>query len=1321
MPAGLAMLGHDVGEDAAAHVEFCRETHETRLSSSNQIIQNAVGHVFVEMAFLTERPHVQLEAFQFNAILVGDVIQDQRGEIRLAGFRTQAGEFRNFHVDVVIALRLRVGKCLQSFAGKGGHCWSPMGVRLECGALYRQPESKIEVRLAHIKLAGFKSFVDPTHIALPGQLVGIVGPNGCGKSNVIDALRWVLGESRASALRGESMQDVIFNGSGNRKAVSRASVELVFDNTLGKVGGQWASYAEISIKRVLQRDGDSNYYINNQNVRRKDITDIFLGTGVGARAYAIIEQGMISRIIEAKPEELRVFLEEAAGVSKYRDRRRETELRLGDTKDNLLRVSDILQELDKQLGHLSEQAEVAKCYRELEARRETTQRLLWLVNKLDAEARRLRFAQHVEKNKNELEAEIARLREVESKLEGARAEHFTLSDALHAKQGGLYERNAEVARLEQLIAFQNEQRNRLGQQIQNGERQIAQQQVQLQGLTTLQIHWQSQQQEAAVREAVCESHAETEAQHLPQAEEAARVAQERFNVLQREQLLIQQQLQLAETQRGHIQGNVQQLESRRSRLMLERDNLPQPNIAAQEQAQLQLIGIQAEYEAQQLQLKDLQEQLPLAETARRDARDVANELERQLGQSEARSNALKQLQSQVDNDKNLKAWLSRHQLENTPRLWQSIRIDTGWEDALEAVLRERINALALPQLEVTAEWGDAPPAKLAVYGTGSSSKNILAVARDLVPLVNYVRSTDSQTATVVEDWLTGVYAVANLSEALKRRGDLAAGVWLVTAEGHLVGAHCVLFHAPDSQVHGILARQREIELLQQEIRLRTDALEQGKQQTAQAEATFRVLESRIGPLRSANSESQQQQHQLQMQILKLTQANERSRERDTQIATELEELSERVHHEQRQLEEVAENMAIRHEQLSALQIEGEHARQQTNSLEMTLREVRVRAQKAQTELQESRFFAKTCADKLADLAQNLSHNATTLVQLEEALQHSRNEQSNLSDGDVQEQLQRALQQRQTQEHALAEARNSLEYATLNLNKLEQERLSCEQKLHPLREKVSEITLKEQEARLHYQQWAELLQGVDESPLLPLIEGAKPGGLQNELTRLSNEIIALGAVNLAALEELHTAQERKTYLDAQAKDLNEAIDTLEDAIRRIDKESRDLLMVTYDEVNRHLSELFPVLFGGGDARLVLTGAEILDSGVQVMAHPPGKKNASIHLLSGGEKALTAIALVFSLFQLNPAPFCVLDEVDAPLDDTNTERLCKLIQKMSEKTQFVYISHNKITMEMAQQLIGVTMQERGVSKVVSVDIEEALRLSEESGGKPSAKQA
>ena len=1168
------------------------------------------------------------------------------------------------------------------------------------------------MRLSHINLAGFKSFVDPTHISLPGQIVGIVGPNGCGKSNVIDALRWVLGESKASALRGESMQDVIFNGSGNRKPVARASVELVFDNSLGKAMGQWSSYAEIAIKRVLKRDGESSYFINNQHVRRKDVTDIFLGTGLGARAYAIIEQGMISRIIEAKPEELRVFLEEAAGVSKYRDRRRETELRIGDTRENLLRVSDILHELDKQLVHLGEQAEVAKRYRELQSRHDTTQRLLWMLNKQEAAARRTRFAQSVEKTKNELESETASLREVESMLESARSEHYSLADTLHVKQGELYAVNAEVSRLEQQLSFLSEQRNRLEQQLNNSGRQIEVQRTQIQGTQSLLVHWQEQQQEAGLRTAEREGQAEMEAQKLPQAEEIARTAHERYNEVQREQMQLQQQLQLAETQRTHIQRNLQQLEARKSRLQQEKENLPQADTDSLQQAQQQAAEMEAERSEHEQQLAELQEQLPNANELRRSSQQSVQESERQLAQTEARLNALEQLQRQIDQDKNLKSWLAKYKLNNVPHLWQSIRIDAGWEDALEAVLRERLNALAVAHLEETAQWNDAPPAKLAVFaeqGTGTVDASSHA---GFVPLLQYVQCQNAQALPVLKDWLANVYASPDLAQALAQRAGLPAGAWLVTPQGHLVGAHSVLFHAPDSQVHGVLARQREIEVLQQQVLQLAEKLQQSKQQAQQAEQSYFSIESRIAPLRAAVSSLQQQQHAIQMQILKLTQAGERSHERSMQIAHELEELAEHAAGEQGQQEEIAERMEILRENMEAQQARVEQSRQQSLDQESALRQQREHMQKAQHDLQEARFFAKTCAEKISDLARNLQHGNVSLSQLEESLLNARTELAQISDSDAQQQLQETLQQKQLREQALAEARNVLEHATLTLNKLEQERMSCEQKLHPLREKVGELTLKEQEARLQFEQWAEQLQGVDEEALRPFLEGAKQSGLQTELNRISDDITVLGAVNLAALEELQGAQERKIYLDAQAKDLNDAMETLEEAIRRIDKESRDLLMATYDQVNRNLSELFPVLFGGGDARLVLTGEEILDSGVQVMAHPPGKKNASIHLLSGGEKALTAISLVFSLFQLNPAPFCLLDEVDAPLDDTNTERLCKLIKKMAMNTQFVFISHNKITMELAQQLVGVTMQERGVSKVVSVDMEEALRMNDNS---------
>ncbi len=1168
------------------------------------------------------------------------------------------------------------------------------------------------MRLSQIKLSGFKSFVDPTHIALPGQIVGVVGPNGCGKSNVIDALRWVLGESKASALRGETMQDVIFNGSSKRKPVSRASVELIFDNSLGKANGQWSSYAEISIKRVLQRDGDSSFHINNQHVRRKDITDIFLGTGLGGRAYAIIEQGMISRIIEAKPEELRIFLEEAAGVSKYRDRRRETELRIGDTRDNLLRVSDILLELDKQLVHLGAQAEVARHYRALESQRDTTQRLFWLVKKQEAEAQRVKFAHATERTRTELEAETARLRDIESQLETARSAHYQLSDALHAKQGELYTANAEIARLEQHIKHVADQRQRMTQQLANTEKQIEQQQHQRQGVHSLLEHWQRQQEGAGAKVAEAERLEQSEGQNLPQAEEAARIAQERHNELQREQLQLQQQLQLAETQREHLQRNIQQLEARRSRLLLEKDNLPVADSGTLQHTQQQVADLEKERAEQVEKLAHLQEQLPLADTRRGNRRDSLQQQERILAQTEARLHALQQLQLQIDSDKNLNVWLQQHRLDKLPHLWQSIRIESGWEDALEAVLRERLNALALPSLDAAAAWSDAPPAKLAVFAPSGNGHGDSGPA-ELKPLLGYVQCQDMRVLPVLRDWLTHVYAVSDVAQGYALRAHLPAGGWFVTPQGHLIGAHSLLFHAPDSQLHGVLARQREIEKLELELAEQNRNAEYSRQQVAEAEQNYQSIEMQIAPLRTAGNELQQRLHGLQMNILRLNQAHERNVERAAQIEREMQEISDQLGAEQRQQSGVDEQMAVLREQITAFYAQVDEAQRQASARDIALREQRSRAQQAQHALQEARFFAKTCTEKIADLQHNVQQITDALAQLEQNLIQLRADLSVSEDDSAQQQLQAALLVRQSCEQALGEARNILENDTVNLQKLEQERMACEHKLNPLREKLNELTLKEQEARLHYEQWAEQLQDIDEQALLPLLETGnnRPNFLQSELNRLNADIEALGAVNLAALEELQAATERKAYLDAQARDLNEAMATLEDAIRRIDKESRELLMDTYNQVNQHLAEMFPILFAGGEARLVLTGEEILDSGVQVMAQPPGKKNSSIHLLSGGEKALTAIALIFSLFQLNPAPFCLLDEVDAPLDDTNTERLCALITRMSQQTQFVFISHNKITMELAQQLVGVTMQEKGVSKVVEVDIEEAMRLRDE----------
>ena len=1162
-----------------------------------------------------------------------------------------------------------------------------------------------KLRLSQIKLAGFKSFVDPTHIHLPGQIVGVVGPNGCGKSNVIDALRWVLGESKASALRGESMQDVIFNGSSKRKPVARASVELVFDNEMGKAAGQWSSYAQISIKRILQRNGESSYHINNQKVRRRDITDIFLGTGLGARAYAIVEQGMISRIIEAKPEELRVFLEEAAGVSRYRDRRRDTSNRLADTRDNLLRIGDILLEMDKQLAHLTAQAESAQRYHELEKQRTTCQQLFWLLKKQEAEGQRGGYTLRLEKIRTELEAQTALLRETENQLETARSGHFQLSEALHTTQGELYSSNADIARLEQQIEHDRSQRKRLQLQIDNIERQIEGQRAEQQQALSQLEHWQQEQQDALVNLAQAEQNAALEGDILPQAEQAAQNAQSHYNALQREQLQAEQQVQLTQTRHENLLRNISQMQARSARLLQELENLPHSDPEELQLVREELTEQELTHQVCCDQLVQLQGLLPAADAERHQARSALQQQEKQLVQIEARWHALQKMQLQLDSDKNLAGWLQKQGLADSPPLWQAIRITSGWESALEAVLRERLNAI-----QMEAALADCPPGRLALYSTaGDKADNVPSGM--LTPLLNHIDCQDERVRPVLCDWLSRVYAVDDLSAAYQMRVHLPDGGVLVTPEGHLIGTHSVVFHAPDTALHGVLARQREIaqlalesDVLEREVALANGAL-------VRADQHYRAIEAQISPLQRDIHEQKQLQHSLQMQLFKLTQAQEKTRERALQIELEMQELGDLLDIEQEATLEIDRQLAQLTDEAVDFGSRVDEAQQQAVSLDSRLREQRVRAQQLQQARQEAVFFARTCADKINGLNEATLRIAEALMQSAQTAEQLRAELHDNADDTVLQSLQDALQGHQFAQARLSDARVALEAATAGLQTLEQQRMCCEQNLNQLREQLAAFALKEQESRLYAEQWATQLQGVDEVVLLPLLAVAKSSSLQNEISQLASQIDALGAVNLAALEELQTARERKTYLDAQAQDLQEAMDTLEAAIKHIDRESRDLLMDTYNRVNLQLAELFPILFAGGEAKLVLTGEEILDSGVQVMAQPPGKKNSSIHLLSGGEKALTAIALIFSLFQLNPAPFCLLDEVDAPLDDTNTERLCALVRKMSQHTQFVFISHNKIAMEMAQQLIGVTMQEKGVSKVVSVDIEAALRMRDE----------
>lgn len=1167
------------------------------------------------------------------------------------------------------------------------------------------------MRLNSIKLSGFKSFAEPTHFQLPGQLVGVVGPNGCGKSNIMDAVRWVLGESKASELRGESMQDVIFSGSGNRKGASRASVELVFSNEDARAGGQWNQFTEIAVRRVLTRDGTSSYFINNQPVRRRDVQDVFLGTGLGPRAYAIIGQGTISRIIESKPEELRLFLEEAAGVSKYKERRRETENRLKDTRENLTRVEDILRELTSNLEKLEKQAEVATKYRGLQEAGTLKLHQLWFLKHRDAASEQDRVRKEVLEATNALEARTAELRHGEAELETVRQAHYAASDELHSAQGALAEAALEVSRLEERIRYVVEGRQRVEQRlvelkVQNetwAERQ-AQAEEELETIAG-QIAAADEQSE------VLAAQAEEQAGNLPAVEDAVRTAQNRSNEQRTAVSGVQQQIQVLAAESRNIEDQNRQFQQRREKLDTERRQLAVPDLDRLGDLKAQFAVAEEARAVADERLHELTEHVPALDDDRRAKQEQVNADTAKQSDLSARLDALRALQEKVQTEGKLKPWLAKHGLEDMQGLWKKVHIETGWETALESALREKLSALEVGRLETVRAFAlDAPPAKLAFY---SPPQGAIANTHQTLPrLSDLLRLGDAGLKALLNDWLEGVYTAGSIDEAMAARDKLTHGEMIMTREGHAVGQFSVAFYAPDSEQAGMLARAQEIENLERELRAQTLIAEESRGSLVRAEAAYTDASQRLVTARREAGETQTKAHQLQVELLRLSQQAEQTSARRGQLDEELgeidaqlEELHERRATGEARFEELDMQLATTQERHAELE-EGVIA------AERRLADAREQLRSLERQAQEAQFASRALAARRGELqrsletsAQQVQGNAQTEAQLREEL-------GRLTDASAQVGLEAALAVRLDRESALGAKRSEYDDLTLRLRKLDEQRLSHEQSLQPLRDRITKLQLEEQAAQLGGAQYMEQLTAaeVDLAALEQNIteNGVKLYGLQGEIDRIGREINALGAVNLAALDELTSSRERKTFLDAQNADLTEAINTLENAIHKIDLETRDLLMATFNQVNEGFGRMFPSLFGGGNAKLIMTGDEILDAGVQVMAQPPGKKNSTIHLLSGGEKALTAIALVFAIFQLNPAPFCLLDEVDAPLDDANTERYAKLVKTMSSGTQFLFISHNKIAMEMAEQLIGVTMQEQGVSRIVAVDMEAAVGM-------------
>lgn len=1140
----------------------------------------------------------------------------------------------------------------------------------------------------------------------------MVGPNGCGKSNVMESVRWVLGESSAKEMRAEAMDAVIFNGSANRKSISRASVELIFDNSLGAAAGEWSQYAEISVKRVIERDKGSTYYINNMAVRRRDVADLFLGTGLGGRAYAIIGQNTISRIVEAKPEELRVFLEEAAGITKYKERRRETELRLRDTRENLERVEDISRELNKQIIKLEAQAHTTQKYLALQASLKLAEAQWWWLRKRDAVIAYESASREVEQAVNLLEAQIATLRSTELQLEVSRQHHHQTSSELHKVQGAFYEANVEVSQLSLQVKQSEEAKSLLVQQ----KKQLLMQ-FDRSGQQHQQLQSQLVEKEVALvlsEKTVVESAQVLQTLHQSLPEQVAQLQQNQLCSAQAQQALQnkRQQIQLEENNVSFLKRHLEEMSLRLQQLQSELLEWTLPDIQLLQNHQQKLSEQQIALIDEDGLSNKLASQEHAQQQALQQARQSVQQAHRQLHQLEAEYQSLQKLQHSMKKDQQLDPWLKKTGLDSVSRLWQTVQIEPSWQSALESFLGFKLNALLLDNTR-HYEQLPHPQAALAVAvpaETGTESK-ANEHWQNLPSLYSKLLIKQPDVAGVLEHWLAGVYVLDDLEHLSRYQPNLPVGVCLLAKNGDVYHRYSVVFHGRQTQMQGVLERQQQLEALQAEI-------DPAQQLVASTQLISQTIEQDLQLTRQQHQESLQRSKQLtssiyelQLLISRLQQTYDNAIDRQAVLARELSQAELKQASLTEELVQVEVRIAEYLAQLNTLEHAESEALSQVQQAEQRYSKLRDSVQHAEKKHQSQEFERTLLSNSVSDLKQRLAHNEHEVEQLQQQLNETEQALAVSHMSTLKSYLDHALSRQHECEQALSQSRNQLAQQERDMQSLEQRRMQIEQQLHPLRDDVELSRLKQQECRLQVEQCQRALAetALDEQAIQQALSINAQAETQAQLTQnLHQQIEQLGPVNMAAIDELASEVERKNYLDNQLQDLLAASQTLSEAIQKIDRETRGKLRATFDEANRHFNALFQTLFNGGNAKLELLGDEILDTGIQVFAQPFGKKNTTIQLLSGGEKALTAIALVFALFRLNPAPFCLMDEVDAPLDDSNTERFCKLVREMSEKTQFLFVSHNKITMEMSQQLIGVTMQESGVSRIVDVDIDEAIRM-------------
>jgi len=1167
------------------------------------------------------------------------------------------------------------------------------------------------MRLTAIKLAGFKSFVDATTFTAPTNLTGIVGPNGCGKSNIIDAVRWVMGEGSAKVLRGESMADVIFSGSSSRKPVGTASVELIFDNSEGRITGEFAGYNEISVKRIIGRDGVSQYNLNNTRCRRKDVRDLFLGTGLGSKSYSIIEQGMISQVVDAGPEEVRSHLEEAAGISRYKERRRETERRIKHTRENLDRLTDLRDEIASHLNRLKRQANAAERYKKLKIeQRELESNLLalqWSSLQQDAEIGRSGLAVQ----ETAMQEQIAEQRAAEARMEDIHQDQASAGEALNVVQGELYSVGSDIARLEQAIqhdrelqARQKKEYDETSGSLQDMEKHMVLDRAQVEDLTTKLAEVEPALEKAQTEELSADAEMQTAEAEVSSWQESLELHHVKNNELNRK----------ADSQRATVEmldGRMQDAAKRLQNLAGETEGTDTGALSI-EVVELEKQGdvLASQLAEQQKLLEENRNDLQARRQVLRDNTARQHELQGEINRREGRLESLKALQQAARQSGSGVAWLESNGLKSAPRLVEQLDVAEGWEAAAETVLGFWLDSVlvdepkafsaALAQLAA----GNGKDVELSLLGNQSSG--IRASAGSLAEKVT--------APDVITAQLNQVQIADSLEAAFKSVSGKPDGSSAITAEGQWIGPGWVRVAGSQSGQAGMLARKQEIKTLQAEaakLQQQWSALDESNKTErdvlANSEKAINELQQKVNGLHRESADLGSRLNAGRARISDLS-------GRQKQIAEESASLQKRQNDDQEQIGVARKALALLLDEMAGTEKERSALDQQRQSLLERRDVARTRAREVRNLRHELALKTGSRRASLDSLRNSLQRMDTQFSQLQQRYldlseQIAQNEDPEARHRETMDGL---LQTRVEVEQRLTASRVNLQALEEDYRKLDAARQTCLRQVEDIRSSLEKARLQQQELELNarnLQRQVEQL-GHEVAELAEgLPEDADAGAWQEELERLGVRITRLEPVNLAAISEYEEERKRKEYIDAQHADLMSALETLENAIKKIDRKTRTRFKDTFESVNKGIQELFPKLFGGGHAYLELTGDDLLTTGVSIMARPPGKRISSIHLMSGGEKALTAVAFVFAIFRLNPAPFCLLDEVDAPLDDANVSRFTTMVKEMSETVQFVIVTHNKITMEMVHQLSGVTMREPGVSRLVQVDIDEAVKFT------------